>query len=172
MHGIDYSPKMGSQWWRCCLQDRSKWRIVISRGLEAAQTCSEHRAASQCLRAEWCCGRSLWCGTSTEAKTSAASPCLCTPSMQTGNIHIDMHQSSPEYDAASAFSFHHSHHFYPLSSQRSISPCWGPWVPVSLCHSLSSPELLALGRRQRPSAHTADGDPAHQGIKVTHAVYV
>lgn len=34
--------------------------------------------------------------------------------MQTGNIHIEVHQSLPECDAVSAFSFHHSHHFYPF----------------------------------------------------------
>lgn len=53
--------------------------------------------------------------------------------------------------------------FLLFSLQRSISPCWCSWLSISFRCFLPSPEFLALGWRQRASAHTADGDPAHQG---------
>ncbi|KAI3351666.1 hypothetical protein L3Q82_020500 [Scortum barcoo] len=53
-------------------------------------------------------------------------------------------------------------HTCPTCKQGSFSPCWCSWVSVSLRHFFSSAELLALGWRQRASAHTADGNPTHQ----------
>lgn len=73
-------------------------------------------------------------------------------------LHVLLVQFSPTLlspDCCSIYVF--------ITLQRSSSSCWCPRVSVSLRHFLSSPELLALGWRQRPSAHTADGDPAHQG---------
>lgn len=172
-HGICYSPGTGSPWWRCWPRGPSGWRTVTSPDLEAAQTSCEPRAASRCLRAGWCCGRSLWSGISMGARTSVANPCPYMPSMQTGNTqthraYVSGHNNcSPACVACSVF----PHTPLPwlfliyvfITLQRSSSSCWCPRVSVSLRHFLSSPELLALGWRQRPSAHTADGDPAHQG---------
>lgn len=84
---ICFSPRTGSLWWRYCPRGPSGWRTVTSPGLEAAQTCSEPPAASRCPRAEWYCGKSLWSGISTGARTLAASPCPYTPNTQTGNTH-------------------------------------------------------------------------------------
>lgn len=84
-HGISYSPGTGNPWWRCCPRGPSGWRTVTSPDLEAAQTSSEPRAASRCLRAGWCCGRSLWSGIFMGARTLVANPCPYMPSMQTGN---------------------------------------------------------------------------------------
>lgn len=138
--GYVYSPRMGSLWWQCCPQGPSGWRTATSPGHEAAQTCSEPPAASQCLRAEWCYGRSLWSGISTEARTLAASPCQYMPSTQTG-LHTMIFMSL--YLCVCYFSvFRHSpflcsHHLCPplltevvQSLLVFVGPHLGPSLPL------------------------------------------
>ena len=81
---------MGSPWWQFYPRGPSGWRRVTSRGLVAAPTCSEPPVASQCPRAGWCCGRSLWSGIYMGEKTLAASPCPYMPSRQTGKTRRHM----------------------------------------------------------------------------------
>lgn len=143
-HGICYSPGTGSLWWRCWPRGPSGWRTVTSPDLEAAQTSCEPRAASRCLRAGWCCGRSLWSGISMGARTSVANPCPYMPSMQTGNTqthraYVSGHNNcSPACVACSVFP--HT----PL-----------PWLLLYLClhHSPEVVQLLLVseGLRLAPS---------------------